>query len=55
MTRSKPGDKAGKKSSGPTETREDRLKAALKANLNRRKRQARARAQEPPDDNEKTR
>ncbi|MFO6462785.1 hypothetical protein [uncultured Jannaschia sp.] len=32
----------------PPETREDRLKAALKANMGRRKAQARARDEEEP-------
>ena len=40
-------NKGGSKSGAePRETREDRLKAALKANLQRRKAQARARATE---------
>ena len=40
MEQNKPGKKQPKK----TETREDRLKAALKANMAKRKAQARARA-----------
>ena len=44
-------DKGGSKTGGaPRETREDRLKAALKANLQRRKSQARARATENKTD-----
>lgn len=37
--------KTTNKTSGDTETREERLKAALKANLQRRKAQSRGRAQ----------
>ncbi|MBD3678936.1 MAG: hypothetical protein HUJ27_11140 [Rhodobacteraceae bacterium] len=45
-------DKTDKKTSGKApETREDRLKAALKANLARRKKQARARR--APDEDQK--
>ena len=44
-------DKGGKAKSGkPGETREDRLKAALKANLQRRKAQARSRTKETKTD-----
>ncbi len=44
-------DKGGKAKPGkPGETREDRLKAALKANLQRRKAQARARTQDTKTD-----
>ncbi len=40
------GEKSGKDAiAKPAETREDRLKAALKANLRRRKAQAKARSQ----------
>jgi len=47
MTKSKPGKTPPKVG----ETREDRLKAALKANMGRRKAQARARADDKPLDN----
>ncbi|WP_371226056.1 hypothetical protein [Roseovarius sp. 2305UL8-3] len=47
MTKPKPGKPAPKTG----ETREDRLKAALKANMGRRKAQARARAEDKPLDN----
>ena len=65
MTDTPPDRKAGPKAPAPrqaavrertAESREDRLKAALKANLARRKAQARSRAQarraEGADDNE---
>lgn len=48
MTETKPGKPAPKRG----ETREDRLKAALKANLARRKAQMRARDDAKPADNE---
>lgn len=45
MNRSKPTSQSIKpKAAKPAPTREDRLKAALKANMGRRKAQARARA-----------
>jgi hypothetical protein len=44
MTRKTPG----KDGDGPAGSREDRLKAALKANLARRKAQTRARQQQKP-------
>ncbi|WP_091296103.1 hypothetical protein [Gemmobacter aquatilis] len=40
-----PGPKPARKAPGGENTREDRLKAALKANMARRKAQARARAE----------
>ena len=44
-------EKGGTKSGGaPRETREERLKAALKANLQKRKAQARSRATENKSD-----
>lgn len=43
----------GKKQPKKTETREDRLKAALKANMAKRKAQARARAADGSDNNGK--
>ncbi|WP_164932886.1 hypothetical protein [Tropicibacter alexandrii] len=42
-------DRSPKDKGRKTETREDRLKAALKANLARRKAQARARTEEKGD------
>jgi len=42
-----PGQKPARKPRGAEATREDRLKAALKANMARRKAQARARADRP--------
>ena len=44
----------GKAKDTPAATREDRLKAALKANLARRKAQARARSDTPARTSEKT-
>jgi hypothetical protein len=38
----------------PAQAREERLKAALKANMGRRKAQARARASDADDNNENT-
>jgi hypothetical protein len=49
MTKAKPGKSAPKTG----ETREDRLKAALKANMGRRKAQARARRDDTKPDQEK--
>lgn len=46
-----PGKAQQKKSQQPT-SREDRLKAALKANMGRRKAQARARSEGADDDND---
>jgi hypothetical protein len=52
MTKSKPDDTAPKKIPDRSETREQRLKAALKANLARRKAQTRARADNKPETGE---
>ena len=49
MEQNKPGKKLPKK----TETREDRLKAALKANMAKRKAQARARAADAGESQDK--
>ena len=45
-----PGQKAARKAQGGAPAREDRLKAALKANMARRKAQAKARAAAGRDD-----
>jgi hypothetical protein len=47
MTKPKPG----KQTPDAPATREDRLKAALKANMAKRKAQTRARSQDKPPDN----
>jgi len=53
MNTSKPPSQSAKpKAAKPAPTREDRLKAALKANMGRRKAQARARAAADDEQNE---